>query len=1204
MRLRSLEIHGFKSFAERITFSFPAGITTIVGPNGCGKSNILDAVFWAIGERSARHLRGKVMEDVIFAGANGIKPVGMAEVNLVLANDGGVCPDRYKDLDEIMISRRLFRSGESEYAINKTPCRLRDVLDLFLDMGVSNQAYCIVEQGRIDSIIHAKPEEIRILIEEAAGIAKFRERKREALSKMEQTDQNLLRIQDVIGEIRRQIQSLQRQVRRAERFKSLRKEIRHIETAIAAAECHRLNSQLAEDENTLGRLKEDEESLSAQLQETEKAVKALKTQCTAWEERITNTERTIYEIKGTIDRDEGRIEAWNRELAGLNHLEVQYGEEIDELNARLRTAKEQHTTLEGELKDLEEKITTKEKELETSGAQWGAFQQHWDQAVHRLEEEKADLVDLLSGQSEKTNQISFCDRNLTELRDRKARNDHDLGETKANLEKSRASVHDRETAVEKLKASVQRCDEDMRIIGERIASKEDMLEKTESRVKESERQVQTARSKLRSLEDLQKTFEGFDEGVKTVMDLKHTALEGINAVVADIIETPPEYEVAVSAALAHRLQYVIVEDHTKGLEAVRLLKNQGGGRVGLIPIDLRTGHAPKQDPSGTAPRGVIASILDYVRFKDKYAHLGSMLLGDTWLVESLDQALQIWQGGEPFHCLVTREGEVLDKTGVITGGSQTGQAFHILERASTIRRLAEEVAQGESELRELQDRLEGARREHAEYKQRLDALTKEHQTLVVEQTASERDIATLRREVDTHEKRLKVLVFEQRQLETQSAQIEKERIEAEQELRDLEDQLKVKREAIEKAKTSLAELERQKDAMDREMTQLRVEIAGYREQRKGAHRNLDTLQEQQTDLRHQISKRLEILESNKKSIAKVKQDMEDVRGRIKDWKKKHDEARDRLTLEKQGLKEKSQELRKLEDVSRRDDHRLDEVRKKIHEKNLRLAETHLKVDHLAGSMREKYGIDLRVSLLSENDQPMQAPPDSAQLSRLKMSLDSLGEVNLVALQEYEDLKERSDFLTHQEGDLRTSLNRLRKAIQRIDRATKKRFLKAFEGTNEKFQTLFPRLFDGGKASLVLTDEEDILNTGVEIMAQLPGKKLKNLDLLSGGEKALVAIGLIFALFLHRPSPFCILDEVDAPLDDANVTKFLRLIQELSTYSQFIMITHNKKTMEIAHTLYGITVESPGVSKVVSVRLNEPETETPPESEKQLRVAAG
>jgi len=507
MRLRSLEIHGFKSFSERITFSFPEGITTIVGPNGCGKSNILDAVLWAIGERSAKHLRGKVMEDVIFAGANGIKPLGMAEVNLILANDGGLCPNRYKDLEEIMISRRLFRSGESEYAINRTPCRLRDVLDLFLDMGVSNQAYCIVEQGRIESVIQAKPEEIRILIEEAAGIAKFRERKREALSKMEQTEQNLLRIQDVIGEIRRQIQSLERQVRKAERFKNLRKEIRHIEIAIASRECCRLNKQLAEDENVLGDLKGNEESLSAQVQETENTLKALKNHCVEWEERITASERHVYEIKGTIDRDEGRIEAWNRELASLNHLEVQYGEEIDELNSKLRTAKELHTAIQAELEDLERRIIDKDSELEGKNTQWEAFQEHWDQAVHRLEEEKADLVDLLSGQSERTNQIAFCERNLTELRGRKARNNQEIEETKANLEKSQRSLRDKEASLDALNVRVHHCDEQTKILDDKIASTEDKLEEVDSRVKASEQRVQTARSKLQSLEDLQKSFD-------------------------------------------------------------------------------------------------------------------------------------------------------------------------------------------------------------------------------------------------------------------------------------------------------------------------------------------------------------------------------------------------------------------------------------------------------------------------------------------------------------------------------------------------------------------------------------------------------------------------------------------------------------------------------------------------------------------------
>jgi len=382
-----------------------------------------------------------------------------------------------------------------------------------------------------------------------------------------------------------------------------------------------------------------------------------------------------------------------------------------------------------------------------------------------------------------------------------------------------------------------------------------------------------------------------------------------------------------------------------------------------------------------------------------------------------------------------------------------------------------------------------------------------------------------------------------------------------------------------------------------------VEIAGWREQRRGAQRSLESLEEQQRDLRGQVSKRLEMLEKNKQAIQKTDQEVAGVQALIKDWKKKQGEATDRLAIEKKGLKEKSEELRNLEGLSRQDQIQLEDLRKRIHERNLQLAETHLNLNHVVESILERYRIDIRVSSLPEEITTTEVISDQTQLTRLKASLDSLGEVNLVALQEYEDLKERADFLAGQQEDLKISLSRLKKAIQRIDRTTKKRFLEAFEGTNEKFQALFPRLFNGGRATLVLTDEGDILTTGIDILAQLPGKQLRSLDLLSGGEKALVAITLIFSLFLYRPSPFCVLDEVDAPLDDVNVAKFVEIVQELSDRSQFIIITHNKKTMEAAHTLYGITMESPGVSRVVSVKLNEPKSAPSPRPEEQADLAA-
>jgi chromosome segregation protein len=1202
MKLRSLEIHGFKSFCDPITLSFPPGITTIVGPNGCGKSNILDAILWAIGEKSARHLRGKVMEDVIFAGADGMKPLGMAEVSLILANDDGGCPERYREFDEIMVSRRLFRSGESEYLINKTPCRLRDVIDLFLDLGMSNQAYSIVEQGKVDAIIHAKPEGRRIFIEEAAGIAKFRDRRREALSKMVLTEQNLLRIQDVIGEIRRQIQSLEKQVKKAERFKHLRKEIRSVELALAHTEYCRLSEQQAENETRLAHLKGDEASFSARLQERETKVKALRTECSTWEEQIGATERTLYEIRGIIDRENGRNEALNRELSGLKDLEVQYGEEIDELNTKLQAAKNRRSALHEESHSLAQRIVEKERELEAKGTQWQALCERWNEATHLLEDRKADLVEVLSKQSERRNQITFCERSLRELRGRKDRNNQEIQETKNTAEKNRRAIVEKEATRESLKSKHRQIDEAAEVLEREIASLEGKLAQVESRMRRVDHQFQVAWSTRQSLEELQKSFEGFDEGVKTIMLWRGSDLTRIHGLVADIFETEPPYEAAVSAVLAHRLQYLVVQTHREALAAIDLLRRQGRGRIGLIPMDLkREEHPSPPPPDGCG--GLMGPLLQYVKWKRGYEHLGAFFLGHTWLVESLDQAIRVWQnGGGSLQSLVTLDGEVIDASGIIIGGSRDGQAFQILERKNKIRSLAEEVARTQSERSAIREEYQELRQRLVEARSRLDYKEREKQALALEQVATERDIERLIREVSDHERRYEVLIFEQEQLGSQIREGEKESLEAGLALENLDKDLQQKREAIETARVTLEASEKHKTLMDTEMTRVQVEIAGWREQRNGVQRNLDSLEEQGKDLRGQISKRLDLLEKNRRAIQKTGQDIIEVHASTKEWKMKQEEAGARLAREKHGLRERTRELRDLEDLNRRDQIRLEELRKRIHEENLRLAETHLTMNHVVENILDRYRIDLRVSPLPEEILTGGAS-DQDRLARLKMSLDSLGEVNLVALEEYEDLRERADFLIGQQDDLKASLNRLRKAIQRIDRTTRKRFLEAFEGTNQTFQALFPRLFNGGKAALVLTDEDDILNTGIEILAQLPGKRLQRLDLLSGGEKALVAIALIFAFFLYRPTPFCLLDEVDAPLDDSNVAKFLEMIQELSDQSQLILITHNKRTMEASHTLYGVTMESPGVSKVVSVKLNEPKSPPSPVSEKPAELSA-
>ncbi len=1068
-------------------------------------------------------------------------------------------------------------------------------------MGMGHQAYSLIEQGRIETIINAKPEERRLFVEEAAGIAKFRERRREALLKMEHTEQNLFRIQDVIGEIRRQIQSLERQVKKAERFKRLRKEIREAELLLAHTEYTRLTEAQTLIDGNLTRLKDDEASLSAQIQERERVIGTSKAQCAEWEERIDSTERTIYEIRATIDREEGRIEASNRELANLSRLDAQYGGEIDELNAKLRAAKKQRTVLQEELGKLGALIIEREKELRARNAQWQALLERSDETAHDLEDQKADLVELLAKQSERKNQITFCERTIHELKSRKERNSQEIKESTEDLQKTRSSLLEREAARESLKKKQQKCNEEAKALEGKIISLEEKLSQKESDMRAIDHQHQMALSKLRSLEELHESFEGFDEGVKTVMRFKGSKLGGIRGLVADILETEPPYEVAVSAALDHRLQYLIVQSHKDGIEAIDLLRKQGSGRIGLIPMDLR-GQETQSSPSFESQGGIIGPLLKHVRLKSEYRHLGHLLLGNTWLVESLDKAIRVWQNGGSFHCLVTLEGEVIDTSGIIMGGSRNGQAFQILRRKNRIKSLTAEVAKNQSKLNNIRTGLEETRESLADVRVRIDSKQREKQALTLDQVAMERDIEQFARKIEDHERRQKVLVFEQEQLESEIARSERESLEARREMEDLESSLKTKRAAIETARHKLEESQSQKDLMDKEMTQVKVKIAEWQEKRKGAQRNLDALEEQERDVRGQISKRLEMLEETRKTIQKTEQDIVEVTGRVQEYKKKQEEVKEQLAQEKRGLKEKSKTLRNLEDLSGQDHLRMEDLKKRIHERNLQLAETHLNLNHVVEGIRERYRIDLRVSPILEEIQTREVL-NQTELTRLKASLDSLGEVNLVALQEYEDLKERADFLVGQQDDLKASLSRLKKAIQRIDRTTRRRFRKAFEGTNEKFQILFPRLFDGGKAALVMTDEEDILNTGIEILVQLPGKRLRRLDLLSGGEKALVAIALIFSFFLYRPTPFCLLDEVDAPLDDANVAKFLDMIRELSDQSQLILITHNKKTMEVANTLYGITMESPGISKVVSVKLSEPESSESETPENQINLAA-
>jgi len=1185
MKLKSLEVIGFKSFVDRLHLSFPEGITTIVGPNGCGKSNIVDAVLWAIGERSAKHLRGRLMEDVIFGGTDGRRPMGMAEVNLTFSNEDGSAPKEYEQYSEITVTRRLFRSGESEYLINKVPSRLRDITDLFLDTGIGVNGYSIVEQGRVEHLIHANPQDRRFLIEEAAGIAKYKERKRLALMKMEATQQNLVRIQDIIAEVKRQILTLERQVKRAEEYKAIRKEIKEIELRFAIQEYTDLSEKGEAIRGYLKALRERETEISAQMAEREATVEGMRLRSMEEEEKLRFLQQEVFELGQRIQKMESEVEFFRRERVGLQKQEVRMMEEVRNGLSSWRGAQRERRRIEQAKRELEEERRENEEILKEWETLFNDFRSTYKELLEELEAEKGRLVDTLTQLASLKNRRSHLEERKEDLQKRFRSNEKESEEVRMGLiqleETLSKMVKEREL---NLSLQMLLLEEKERWEGE-IEKLKGLLAERHAERSEWEEMLRQDHSRFLSLKELQENFEGFEKGVKSILLRKkeeQEKWEKILGVVADILEPEPEYEVPLEVVLGQRLQYLIVEGEKEPLEAIALLKKESLGRGSFVPVGVRINETHDRSYQ-SGEEGKPLPLLQFVNVKEGFTPIAEFLIGDVGVVEHLDKALDWIKKEGGFGTLVTLEGDLVERSGVVSGGSRD-QGLGILERRREIRELEGKIREEEGRCRKAHEEEERLQQEIAERESRLEDRKKEIQEKEIELLHQERDLEGLRKEILQFQQKREVLQFEGKELEEEYQDIRKE---IESVSAQMERQEAVKQEGedeLQSLKKKVEEVSGGTEELGEKITEKKVLLASVEEKQRGMKGQILNLSENLKTLREQIVKEVNGIRGCRAESTSLLERIDQGEIGLKEHITKHRLNEEALSLQKEKVEILLNEWKEAEASSRYLRQELEDVRGKIHEEEIRVSEVQLKLQHLQDSMRERYGTALSPAI---GTLPEEFPKEemSRKLVELKSALEGFGEVNLMAIEEYQELKQRHDFLTEQQSDLQQALDTLRKAIIRINRTTTKRFLETFHLVNEKFREVFTRLFKGGEASLILLEEQDPSTTGVDIIAQPPGKKLQNIDLLSGGEKALVATALLFGLFMIKPTPFCLLDEVDAPLDDANINRFIELVKEFSKTSQFIIITHNKKTMETSNTLYGITMETPGISKFVSVRLN-------------------
>ncbi|MCG3172514.1 MAG: Chromosome partition protein Smc [Myxococcota bacterium] len=1183
MKFKRLEINGFKSFLDKTTIHLDPRITCVVGPNGCGKSNVVDAIRWAMGEQSYKHLRGKSMEDVIFNGSDNHAPLGMAEVFLTFENDGKGVPPQYASFPEITVGRRLFRGGDSEYIINKTTVRHLDVIEFFLGTGVGTKAYSIVEQEKVHTIVTSKPEDRRALIEEAAGITKYRARRRVAEKKMENTRNNLLRVKDIIQENQKRLNQLERQAQMAERYRQHRAEIREIELRAAAWKFRDLRRAVEELSASAADLEQRNGALQSAIAAGEAAIQAAWLDITAKEHGL----QTLQEESSAADRRVSTLEASIQfQIRERENLEKQRAELLNE-TARLKIQIEEHTQALAEQEEILRGLGDQHhienarlgELLETQRGLQTAAREISEASEHR----KNESVRCLTGIAGKKTALENTGRRRIEFKGRQARLQVDLEGFETERERLRKEAQAQE---EKLR---QRRQTRLDLTRQTEAQQETLnqlraeLMGSEAGIFRLKEEIAEKRSRYNSLQDIQNSYEGFADGVRNVMSrAKEGGTEsGIHGLVADVVETQPRFEAAVEAVLGERLQYIVVQSQEQGVDAIEFLKARSAGRSSFIPVQLRLDLPGDR---GEEPPGVLTRVMDVVSYRDEYREVVNYLLGDVSVVETLPRALEMWNANGYSRTLVTLDGEIINPQGVVSGGSMAGVKSGFLQRKREIKELHESILKLETEFQLTSKRRDVLKSRVAQVEAGLANLRQETMDADIGIVNEEKDLQRHQADLKRIGASADSVRREVEEIAAAAAAMDREEQAAREAIQTLED----RRAALENELNELARegmaLREQLEGLNAEVTGLRVKVAAGQERRHGAESNIQRLKTEIASSQHRLERAYQNISSINQRLTALQEGQAAAENELRELLEKTAVLTESLRLARSGYETGSQGLRDREAALRDKRREAAMAAEQLNRVTLDLHGRKAALHQIAEQTRERYQIDVE-TLEAPAEEP--GPGEHEKVRVLRERCERMGQINLLAIEEYEEVSKKLEFLNSQFKDLESSLNKLEKAIQKINRTSRERYVAAFEAINARFREVFPKLFQGGHAELRMVGEsKDPLELGVEIVAQPPGMQVRTLDLLSGGQKALTAVSLIFSIFLVKPSPFCLMDEVDAPLDDMNIGRFNGVVNEMAALSQFVLITHNKRTMEIADTLYGVTMEEPGISRVISVQLKQ------------------
>ena len=1180
MYLKRLELQGFKSFADKTVLEFKPGITAVIGPNGSGKSNISDSIRWVLGEQSMKSLRGAKSEDIIFAGTQNRKSLGFAEASIVIDNTDGELPVEYA---EVIVTRKIYRSGETGYFINKTPCRLKDILELFMDTGIGKDGYSIIGQGKIDEILSNKSEDRRHIFEEAAGIVKYRARKSESEKKLEQTKLNLLRINDILSEIETGLDPLRIQSEKAKRFLELHESLKDIEVGLFI---HNI------------------ETYKEKLEQVVEDLKILENQKSDEEEKLNNIQNKKGTLKKKIDELIEEIEkCQNIGFESTNQIE-KINSEIGISNEKILHNKENNERLLSEIEDSKQKIKDLQEEKDTKKQKKDSLFSNKEKFEKELEEKEAELSKLTKGLStkeleieakkqviekntdlkyEKNIEISSLDANFENIEKRQKSIKTEIQETVSELDRTRTQKQDMSKEFQKIESEKNSATKEL----EENSNKK---EKIENKIKEFNEQIDKMSYELRMKDSRQKFLietekekEGYAKAVKLLLtdcDKNADLNKGVHGIIANLISVDKKYETAIEMTLGGMLQNIVTDNEEVAKKLVNHLRANNMGRASFLPITSIKGS--KIDKIKGKFPGVIGVAADLVKFDKKYTQIVYNLLGRTVIVDNMDTGIALAKENKYGFRIVTIQGDIINASGAITGGSVAQKTVNILGRGREIENLAKEIEVLQNKISETKRSKQDYEESISEFVEDSKELDEKIQQINIVYATEKQKMLSVEEQILRLENTLSKLRNENEKIENQKADIKNQKQNIQNSVEDLEKEINELSIVIKEFAEANSENQKYIDDLNFDITNLKISVSSFDESGSSIDEIIERIDKDIENYNNAITVKNDQIEDLKREDIELNEKIESLKNQIIEIKNSVSTSTEKIEQLKLDRANKNEALNKIEKDITDQFNLLEDLKGNLVKIDVKKTKLEQDIDLVVNNLWEEY--ELTPNNATDYKKVENVQTTQKEVNDIRSEIKDLGSINVDLIEEYKKTKERYDFMCEQRLDLENTISKLRKMISEITDTMKKQFVEKFKLINKNFNEVFVELFGGGKAELILEDEDNVLECGIDIKAQPTGKKLQNMMLLSGGEKAFTAIALLFAILKINPAPFCILDEIEAALDDVNVYRYAEYLKKFCSDTQFLVITHRKGTMEAADTVYGVTMEENGISKLLSMKL--------------------